>query len=143
MLLKIDIQRSWSIALWLVLLHVGASIVIVSLAITIVFKLIVITVCCINAVYLFRQHVIHHNAKSIVRIQQLTDQQWLLLQHDGTQLTGHLTQTSIVTYYLVILYFRIKQRKRSLAILLCSDNVDRQQLRQLRIKLLQGINIVS
>lgn len=75
------------------------------------------------------------SSKAIIKLWKEKDNSWRLLNNENRILNAHLRLDSFVSRYLIILNFDIAKKFFTLPVLLCSDSLDKEILRHLRILL--------
>ena len=71
-------------------------------------------------------------AKTITKIQISAPEKWLLTTNSGSQLNATLCPDSYVSRLIVILNFKVSQKKLKLAVIISAESVDPETVRQLR-----------
>ena len=128
--LEIELTRSCYLRLFIFLSHGGAVTAVALTTIDILIRGILIGIILLS---LYRRW---NPSPKFLRLRWDGNDQWWLCDGNGGEYRADLLPGSYVHPWLVILRFRIKRATHDLV--LVQDNVNRSQLRRLRIRLKQG-----
>lgn len=110
------------IILWLVGFSVWLSIIL---------SLLIIGSCY----WLLTTQALRSSATAVTQLYKNTDNSWSLYTKKGTEWRGVLRADSLHTRYLLILNFKVEQRRFSRPVVICADALSYAEFRRLRLSL--------
>ena len=127
--------------MWLLLLiHMGAMLIILSLPLTWWANLLIALVLLASLIYHIQRHVYHRLKKAIKSLTYVNKEGWCLIQRNGVQLNAVLLGDSIVTRHLLILNFKIQSENKiatKRSIIVFNDSMEQVTFRHLRLLCLE------
>lgn len=123
--------------MWLLLLiHIGAMLLILSLPLKWWANLLIALILLVSLIYHIEKHVYHRLAKAIKSLTYVNKEGWRLTQRNGVQLSATLLGDSVITRHLLILNFKIQLQNKTVgkrSIVIFNDSMDEIGFRQLRL----------
>ena len=120
----------------LLLIHIGAMLLILSLPLTWWATLLIALVLLISLVYHIQKHGYHRLAKAIKSLTYVEQKVWRLTQRNGVPLNAVLLGDSVVTRHLLILNFKIQLQNKTggkRSVVIFNDSMSQISFRQLRL----------
>lgn len=116
-----------------VMVHLGAvvSVLVLDMALWVKYGLVILVL--INLIYVVWRYVLLQHAKSIQQIEH-NNEHWVLITKSQQQLPGELCGQCLLTNFLLVLVFRLEQRKS--VVVIFKDALHREDFRKLRMILL-------
>ncbi len=128
-------QPSKYLATFLCSIHLGAIFCVLFLNFPI-WLIILLTILIGYSLYVtLQRYVFLKSSKAIIKFWKEKDNSWRLLNNENRILNAHLRFDSFVSRYLIILNFDMAKKFFTLPALLCSDSLDKEILRRLRVLL--------
>jgi len=120
----------------LLLLHMGAMLLILTLPLTWWAYLLIAIVLLSSLIYHIEKYVYYRMAKAIKSIANIEGKIWTLTQRNGETINGILQGDSVVTRYLLILNFKIQAENKMYirrSVVVFNDTMDAPVFRRLRL----------
>lgn len=133
--LHLELRPSSRLASAVLLVHGGALAILIPLALPPATLVALAAALLGSLTWLFPIHVSMRSAHAIRRLVWEPDGVWRLWTTNGNELTGNLLHTSYSHPQWVILNFQIEGQRRSRAVVILPDSLDRDTLRRLRARL--------
>jgi hypothetical protein len=134
--LEIKMHPSKILAGFLLFTHCGAGICLCYLSFNQWLLFGLTLVILINLGYLLFRHVFLLGAKTIIKLQAVSPEKWLLITSQGKELAAKLTGSSYISSAILILNFIIEETEVKSSIIILVDSIPPKALRQLRTFLL-------
>jgi toxin CptA len=119
----------------LLLMHGGALLLLFPLALPVLAKSALATVLGLSLWHNWRQQLGRGRADRIHRVVWKGDGDWLLITAAGEELAVDLHPSTYVHPWLVVLNFRLADRRRLRSLVLLPDTLDADSFRHLRLRL--------
>ncbi|MDH5600112.1 MAG: hypothetical protein OEY78_02285 [Gammaproteobacteria bacterium] len=132
--LDLKIKESKLINFYMVMVFVLAAVSIFISSLNLILQLVFLTSLIIVTVLFFKKH----QYNNITRLLLSNDNNWKIEVNNKVLLNVELDGECIVTYYLTWLNFKVSNdfgRKKLFHLLLMPDSLDKDELRQLRVRL--------
>jgi len=111
--------------------YLGAIIITLVLSMPIWLKWALVASCLFSLIFTL------YNPLTIVSLQKNEDDSWQLYDRKNRLWTGKLQGNSICTTILIILNFKVAEKRRSLSVVIWRDALKKDEFRELRVKLLK------
>ena len=118
----------------LLLMHIGALVILLALPLQWWAQLAIAIILGASLTQAVRKHVAYRDAKAIRFFWTEDGKRWLLKQKDETVLTGEVMGDSVVTNYLVIINFKLMDKKHR-SIVIFKDGILPSDFRRLKVLL--------
>ncbi len=125
------------IAIYLLLIHFSALILILFIDLNIYLLIPSATLIISSLIYHWRKDVLHLEANSVIGIYWEPKSGWMVEMIDGDRLRVELCPTSFTNRYVVILHFKTTVRGRC-RVTIPRDAIDSDQFRRLKVMLKVG-----
>ena len=132
----LDIRPSRYLALFLLLLHGGALLVVMNLLVPLPVQLSLVGVCVLSFIYNLRLHALRLSPQAIIRLWQQEDGQWQLMNRQGQTFSGTLLGDSYLAQHILVLNFKIPHKRFITPLVLFSDALASKEFRRLRVHLI-------
>lgn len=137
--MELELRPSRYLMGLLLLLHVGAMTMILTLSLQ-WWAIVIIAVVLMLSLIFYTEKYVRYRLKSSIRSLNSKDGvKWQLTTKAKESITATILGDSLVTHYLLILNFKANNKKRYTVIIL-RDSIDKQQFRQLRLLLINRLN---
>lgn len=131
----LPLTRSRYIVIYSFLLHILAVLSVSLLAVSMIVKILLVTVVLIShALHIYRLGFIGKYSKRPVALRTSNQEYWQISYADNSLAPNLVLESAWVTRLAVIIFFKPPD-KRSLSILVVKDAVDKEQFRQLRVRI--------
>lgn len=123
--------------MFITILHLSAILGILTLSIASwIWQMSLMLICLAGWLHAYRYYIARNYQNSVAHLHLQADGSWLILQRNGMALQASLVGESICTQWFVLIKFKLPNRKMTLPILLCRDEIGQDLLRRLRVWLL-------
>jgi toxin CptA len=119
----------------LVLVHAGALGLLLLLKLPLILHWCLAIAVLLSFVHTVRQYVMVPGTAGVIALTWKHDGDWVIDLQDGTSLEAQLHASSYAHPWLVVLNFRIEDRRRLKSVVLFPDSLEAQTFRQLRVRL--------
>ena len=131
----LPLTRSRYIVIYSFLVHILAVLSISLLAVSMIVKILLVTVGLISQVlHSYRLGIVGEYSKRPVALRTFSEEYWQIRYADNSLIPNLVLESAWVTRFAVIITFKPPD-KRSLSILVVKDAVDKEQFRQLRVRI--------
>lgn len=131
----IILKPSYLLTIFLLLIHLGAAIIVISLSFAWFVIVPTIILLIVNLIKNICRYALQLSNHAIVEIWPKENNEWLLKNKQGTLLQTHLMPASYYSVNLVVLNFRLNDKKRKLSVIILPDNITKNSFRCLRAQL--------
>lgn len=128
---EFTLRPSWWLFFMLFILHLLACAALICANFTLILKLLIGLLLLWSGYYQCWLRALQHSPKAIVKC-IATEDKWRLIDRSGREYEVELAGESLVTAFLIILNFGVRQP----ALILFPDSLDPEELRRLRVLLL-------
>jgi hypothetical protein len=133
--LHLELRPSRRLAVWLGVLHATTASVVFLAPLPLLAQVALSTVLIASALRSVRVHALHKGRRAVTMLVWDADDRWWLRCSQGDEQAATLLGDSLVQPLLMVLNFRIDGTRRRVSVVLLSDSLPAELLRQLRARL--------
>lgn len=132
----IILKPSYWLVVFLLAIYLGAAIVVICLAFAWFVILPILVLLSISLIKNIRRYALQLANEAIIEVWPKNNNEWLLKTKQGIMQRAELLQSSYCSIYLVVLNFKLVEKKAKVSVVILPDSLERNTLRRLRGSLL-------
>jgi len=133
---RFALNPSYYFALLLLLLHVGAVLILLALQLPWLMTVLLGILCGMSLANTMQRYAMLANPQAIIGFWQDKAGEWFLQEKRGKIHSAQLLGNSFCSRYLVLLNFKLAEKRRKRPVIILADSLSHSMFRQLQVQLL-------